>query len=72
MEYGTRVGGMTHPIWIINELTAIFSSMNMGKGRVIHDCGPNFHISVRDRLNDETLNYTPRAKWKVGTEKYVE
>ena len=61
-----------HPLRIIDELTVISSSFNMGRGRVIPDNGPHFHISVKERLNDDTLNYKPKAQWKVGTERYVE
>lgn len=38
---------------------------------MIPDNVPNFHISVKDRLNDDTLNYTPKAQWKAGTERFV-
>jgi len=51
-------------------------SIHLGKGRLIPDHGPEsppkFHVSVKERLADKALKYTPKAKWKAGTEVYVE
>jgi len=51
-------------------------SFHLGKGRIIPDYGPNngpkFHVSVKECMKDEKLNYKPNAIWKTGTEVYVE
>jgi hypothetical protein len=48
--------------------------INLGHGRRIpeSDFPPNFHVTVRDRMNDASSKYTPRAIWEPGTEIYVE
>jgi len=48
--------------------------INLGRGRRIpeSDIPPNFHITVRDRMQNASLEYTPRARWTPGTEIYVE
>jgi len=46
--------------------------INIGKGRKIHDESPRFHVSVKERMEDPELKYIPKAKWKKGTEVYVE
>ncbi|PSR71732.1 hypothetical protein PHLCEN_2v12380 [Hermanssonia centrifuga] len=46
---------------------------HMGKGRTIpDDFMPKFHETVKDRIADAALKYTPRAFWKKGTETYVQ
>jgi hypothetical protein len=47
-------------------------SIHLGRGRVINDPAPNFHVTVRARMQDKSLKYTPRAKWTKGAEVYVE
>ncbi|KAF8626011.1 hypothetical protein AX17_006734 [Amanita inopinata Kibby_2008] len=47
-------------------------SVNLGKGRTIYDRCPKLHISVKERMEDPSLNYVPKAKWEKGTEVYVE
>ena len=43
-----------------------------GKGRKIpEDIHPQFHESVKHRMEYAPLNYKPRAIWKAGTETYV-
>ena len=43
-----------------------------GKGRKIpEDIHPQFHESVKHRMDYAPLNYKPRAIWKAGTETYV-
>jgi len=44
---------------------------HMGKGRYIADAQPKFHTSVKNRI-DSALGYSPKAKWKPGTEVYVD
>ena len=45
----------------------------MGRGRdVPTDAPPKFHVTVRERMQDPTLKYTPKAKWTPGTEVYVD
>lgn len=43
----------------------------MGKGRYIADTQPKFHTSVKHRI-DSVPGYSPKAKWKTGTEVYVD
>jgi len=47
-------------------------TFNMGRGRNIFDEHPNFHSSVKTRMQDTSLKYTPRAKWTAGTEVYID
>ncbi|KAJ2976403.1 hypothetical protein NUW54_g11571 [Trametes sanguinea] len=45
---------------------------HMGRGREIpQDTPPNFHVTVRERMQDPSLKYTPRAKYTLGKEVYV-
>ncbi|KAI0702283.1 hypothetical protein BC835DRAFT_1263977 [Cytidiella melzeri] len=44
---------------------------HLGKGRQIPDMQPKFHESVKERMEDKTLKYTPRATWRANTECYV-
>ncbi|KAH9891558.1 hypothetical protein C8Q73DRAFT_650292 [Cubamyces lactineus] len=47
--------------------------IHMGRGRdVPTDAPPKFHVTVRERMQDPTLKYTPKAKWTPGTEVYVD
>ncbi|OCH91234.1 hypothetical protein OBBRIDRAFT_834390 [Obba rivulosa] len=46
-------------------------SIHLGKGRYIPYAKPNFHISVKERMADTSLDYTPRARWTKGSEVYV-
>jgi len=46
-------------------------SFHLGRGRKIVDAKPNFHASVQKRI-DSPLKYTPKAKWKAGTEVYLQ
>jgi len=46
--------------------------VNLGKGRQIRDEHPNFHKSVRERMDASELKYKPKATWKEGTEQYVD
>ncbi|RDB14707.1 hypothetical protein Hypma_016365 [Hypsizygus marmoreus] len=41
-------------------------SFNLGGGRVIQDPNPNFHTTVKQRINQ--MKYTPKARWTAGTE----
>lgn len=46
---------------------------HLGQGRYVNDDEELlFHVSVKARMVDKTLNYTPKAKYKPGTEKYVD
>ena len=49
-----------------------FRFHKLGQGRKIWDEQPNFHVSVRERMADAQLDYTPRARWERGTERYVD
>ncbi|KAH9922868.1 uncharacterized protein BXZ73DRAFT_51265 [Epithele typhae] len=42
-----------------------------GQGRQL-PAAPKFHVSVKTRMEDPTLEYVPRAVWTAGTETYVE
>jgi hypothetical protein len=44
---------------------------NFGRGREITGGPPNFHITVKKRM-ESSLKYTPRARWTQGTEVYVD
>jgi len=59
-------GGKWHINW----------SIHLGKGRLVPERGPDsppkFHVSVKERMADKALEYTPKAQWKAGTEAYVE
>ncbi|EMD39907.1 hypothetical protein CERSUDRAFT_81231 [Gelatoporia subvermispora B] len=46
-------------------------SIHLGKGRYIPYSQPNFHVSVKERMADTALKYTPRARWTKGSEVYV-
>ena len=46
------------------------SSINMGRGRKIYDQQPVFHSSVKQRM-ESALKYTPQARWKEGSERYI-
>ncbi len=46
--------------------------IHLGRGREIPDIKPKFHVTVKERMQDQDLKYTPRAKWTTGTETYVE
>jgi hypothetical protein len=50
----------------------VVHSIHMGRGRKLIDPSPKFHISVKQRMEDRSLNYTPKAKWTPGTETYVD
>ncbi|KAF9525476.1 hypothetical protein CPB83DRAFT_859308 [Crepidotus variabilis] len=45
-------------------------SINLGKGRKIREEQPIFHASVKTRMLHE--KYTPKARWKEGSEVYVQ
>ena len=45
---------------------------HLGEGRYVNlDEELLFHISVKVRMADKTLNYTPKAKYTPGSEKYT-
>ncbi|EJC98126.1 uncharacterized protein FOMMEDRAFT_162480 [Fomitiporia mediterranea MF3/22] len=45
---------------------------HLGKGRYVNTSGPLlFHETVRMRMNDTTLKYTPHAIYEKGKESYV-
>ncbi|KAI8971176.1 hypothetical protein BD414DRAFT_501210 [Trametes punicea] len=47
--------------------------IHLGRGRQVPEVtAPKFHVSVRHRMQDARLKYTPRAKYKPGTEVYVD
>ncbi|KAJ7601160.1 hypothetical protein C8J56DRAFT_912301 [Mycena floridula] len=45
---------------------------NLGRGRAILDPHPNFHTSVKDRMDTAALAYKPKATWTSGSEVYVQ
>jgi len=47
--------------------------MNLGRGRMIstNERHPKFHVTVKERMADTSLDYQPKASWKKGTEVYV-
>lgn len=46
-------------------------SLHLGQGRHLPP-HPNFHITVKHRMDEKSLRYRPRAIWTPGTEVYVE
>jgi hypothetical protein len=46
-------------------------SVHMGEGRGIPE-GPQFHESVKRRMGNENVKYKPRARWREGSETYVD
>ncbi|TFY66446.1 hypothetical protein EVG20_g4650 [Dentipellis fragilis] len=46
-------------------------SFHLGRGRWVPS-DPVFHESVKQRMGDPALKYTPRARYQQGTETYVE
>lgn len=73
------------PMWWILELVPLpFSwqdasgkwhkkwEFHLGRGRYVDQMGPLlFHETVRIRMNDKSLQYTPNAKYEKGKESYV-
>ncbi|KAF8955953.1 hypothetical protein BDZ97DRAFT_1764234 [Flammula alnicola] len=69
--------------WILEVLPMQFSwqdakgvwrrkwGIHLGRGREIVDPQPNFHVSVQKRIASP-LKYTPKARWKAGTEIYLQ
>ncbi|EGN98587.1 hypothetical protein SERLA73DRAFT_169524 [Serpula lacrymans var. lacrymans S7.3] len=53
--------GLWHKTW----------SIHLGRGRYIPDPIPKFHYTVKDRMDDKTLNYKPRAVYENGKECFV-
>jgi len=53
--------GVWHKTW----------SIHLGKGRIIPDPNPKFHITVKERMEDAKLKYKPSATW-TGNPVYVE
>ncbi|TFK52162.1 hypothetical protein OE88DRAFT_1711915 [Heliocybe sulcata] len=53
--------GVWHKNWCIH----------FGKGRSIPDPNPQFHVTVKERMDDAKLKYKPRASW-TGNPVYVE
>ncbi|KAJ6579424.1 hypothetical protein B0H10DRAFT_2099928 [Mycena sp. CBHHK59/15] len=45
---------------------------HLGKGRPIVNPQPKFHFTVKERMKNTLLKYTPKAQWTAGTEVYVE
>ena len=48
----------------------ILCRFHLGRGREVPS-HPLFHESVKIRMENPLLNYSPRAQYKKGTEKYV-
>jgi hypothetical protein len=44
---------------------------NFGRGRKIEDQQPNFHETVKLRMQDKNLKYKPSARYTPGKEKYI-
>ncbi|KAH9947605.1 hypothetical protein B0H21DRAFT_323664 [Amylocystis lapponica] len=73
-----------HPLWWLLEVVPLSYayqdmngvwhnswSINFGRGRIIPEKQPKFHITVKERMGDQALKYTPRARWVHGSEVYV-
>lgn len=72
-------------IWWLSEFVPIRSTwqepdgtwksawrINFGRGRKVRDPHPDFHVSVRERMENADLKYKPRATWTEGSEQYVD
>jgi len=72
MEFGIAIGGESDKNFLEQITIGLisFRSFNFGRGRKVVDEKPNFHATVKQRM-ESTLNYTPKAKWKEGSEVYV-
>ncbi|KAK7022138.1 hypothetical protein R3P38DRAFT_3195528 [Favolaschia claudopus] len=46
--------------------------LHLGRSRQIVDPKPNFHYTVKERMENPALKYKPKAKWVPGSEVYVE
>ena len=49
-----------------------WGSLHLGRGRNIPSARPQFHVTVRERMENAALKYKPAARWKTGCEVYVE
>lgn len=47
------------------------SRWNLGRGRQIYLPNPSFHFTVKERIEDKALSYTPKARWQ-GMPVYVQ
>lgn len=74
MAVGTSKSGLSCCTYdsFDHELTRKFR-INLGRGRrITDDRHPKFHVTVKQRMEDKSLKYKPKATWKKGTEIYVE
>ncbi|KAJ7069408.1 hypothetical protein C8F01DRAFT_1015229 [Mycena amicta] len=65
----------TPMVWKVQDALGNWQSdfgFHRGKARNIVDLNPKFHVTVRERMQEGTLGYQPRAVWTKGTEVYVE
>ncbi|PIL22453.1 hypothetical protein GSI_15141 [Ganoderma sinense ZZ0214-1] len=62
---------LTHTVRDTNGRTQTKWWIHLGRGRDLPN-KPKFHVTVKERMEDADLKYTPRAKWTAGTEIYVE
>lgn len=56
---------------MLNISEIAFCRFHFGKGRPIPDVNPVFHESVKERMADPTLKYTPKAIWSKNSEVYT-
>ncbi|KAJ7740261.1 hypothetical protein DFH07DRAFT_982833 [Mycena maculata] len=61
--------------WSVQDAQGVWHrkfGFHLGKGRVIPDAQPKFHHTVKERMANAALKYTPKAQWTKGNEVYVE
>ncbi|KAI1793368.1 hypothetical protein LXA43DRAFT_972022 [Ganoderma leucocontextum] len=62
---------LTHTVKDANGKTQTKWWVHLGRGRDLPE-KPKFHVTVKERMEDADLKYTPRARWTAGTETYVD
>ncbi|KAJ7078614.1 hypothetical protein B0H15DRAFT_535876 [Mycena belliarum] len=61
--------------WSVQDTTGAWHTkfgLHLGRGRIVIDSKPNFHITVKERMGNTALKYKPKAQWTAGAEVYVE
>ncbi|KAF7299812.1 DUF2235 domain-containing protein [Mycena chlorophos] len=72
---GWRVVELLPLVWKVQDVQGKWHTkfgLHLWKGRQIVDPNPNFHITVKDRIEDGKLAYVPKAVYAKGAEVYVE
>lgn len=71
-QVGVSLPDPTAGLRFSEQISCTENRLHCGRGRTIpDDIHPQFHESVKHRMDYAPLKYTPRAVWKTGTETYV-